>query len=392
MNNKSKQFLLYMILFAAFASINQFVFASDKWRFAVISDTQGNGSIAGNSQYVNIPILSEIVAAIINEDIDFILVCGDLVSGYPPSLNNLETQLTIWRNTVQPLYDAGIGVYPVRGNHDTYMPNNKASWDSVFSGQYALPGNGPSGQQNVTYSFINNNAMIVGLGFYTSGRHILNQQAWLDQQFASNDHPHIFVYGHPPAFEMYHVDSLAEINQSQFVLFWDSMVDAGVRSYFCGHDHFLNHARIDDGDGNPDNDIHQIEISSSGSLRAWDGSYSGDNLLWTPQLVYYDQKYGYMLVEVDDLNVNMTWKHRTAPGIFQAAPNVFSYAVPLRADINLDGKVNNLDFSIFASAWLSDAAPTANWNPECDISLPKDNVINLLDLNIICQDWLKETH
>ena len=55
---------------------------------------------------------------------------------------------------MQPVYDAGIGVYPCRGNHDAIgvKPSvdptgalSKEGWNNVFTGPYALPGNGDGG-------------------------------------------------------------------------------------------------------------------------------------------------------------------------------------------------------------------------------------------------------
>ena len=56
-------------------------------------------------------------------------------------------------------------------------------------------------------------------------------------------------------------------------------------------------------------------------------------------------------------------------------------------DLNRDGKVNMLDFSILASAWNSEPGQS-NWNPICDINLPEDNQINLYDLQQFCSNWL----
>jgi len=57
------------------------------------------------------------------------------------------------------------------------------------------------------------------------------------------------------------------------------------------------------------------------------------------------------------------------------------------ADLNRDGKVNFLDFSILASAWNSQAGQP-HWNPICDIYLPENNQINLYDLQQFCSNWL----
>jgi hypothetical protein len=51
--------------------------------------------------------------------------------------------------------------------------------------------------------------------------------------------------------------------------------------------------------------------------------------------------------------------------------------------------VDLADFAILASAWQT-KPNDAGWNPACDISQPKDNFINELDLAIFCENWLKE--
>ncbi|MHC4158933.1 MAG: hypothetical protein ACYSSO_07620 [Planctomycetota bacterium] len=39
-------------------------------------------------------------------------------------------------------------------------------------------------------------------------------------------------------------------------------------------------------------------------------------------------------------------------------------------------------------AWLSEAGQT-NWDPNCDISEPNDNIINERDLEVFCGNWLE---
>ena len=48
------------------------------------------------------------------------------------------------------------------------------------------------------------------------------------------------------------------------------------------------------------------------------------------------------------------------------------------------------DFAILASAWQTDPN-NPNWKPACDISQPKDNFIDELDLAIFCKNWLAAT-
>jgi hypothetical protein len=298
-------------------------------RFLVTGDSWGtdNG--------VNTTILAEIARATVDEGVDFTLVIGDLTFGYAEDQAGFESKLTTWRNTMQPVYDAGIGVYPCRGNHDATGVNpsfdptgvlSKAAWDNVFSGSYALPGNGPAGEENVTFSFTWGNVLVVGLDQYGSHFQRVNQ-TWLDAQFASNTQPHVFVFGHEPAFKIFHEDCLDDYPNERNA-FWESITSVCGRTYFCGHDHFYNHTRIDDGDGNLANDIHQFDVATSGSsFYHWEGSYDGDNTPFSPRLIYHEEDtYGYLLGEVDGSEVTLTWKKRTAPGVYEAGSDIFTYA------------------------------------------------------------------
>ena len=297
-------------------------------RFVVTGDSWGpdNG--------VNTVILAEIAQATIDEDVDFTLVIGDLQTGYRNSQPEFESQLITWRNTMQPVYDAGIEVYPCRGNHDAIGVTpaadptgalSKAGWDNVFTGTYALPANGPSGEENVTFSFTQENVFVIGLDQYGTHPQRVNQD-WLDAQLTSNAQPHIFVFGHEPAFKLFHEDCLDD-HPSERNTFWQSITAACGKTYFCGHDHFYNHTRLGDGDGNPENDLHQFDVATSGSsFYHWEGNYDGDNGSWTPQLVNHEEDfYGYILVEVDGLDVTLTWKHRTAAGVYEAGGDVLTY-------------------------------------------------------------------
>ena len=60
----------------------------------------------------------------------------------------------------------------------------------------------------------------------------------------------------------------------------------------------------------------------------------------------------------------------------------------LLGDFDNSGKVDFIDFAILANAWMSNPAQ-ANWDARCDIAKPPDNVIDILDLEILAQNWLK---
>jgi hypothetical protein len=284
------------------------------------------GDSRGSNNGVNTAILAEIASEIVRQNAEFVVFPGDLVNGYV-SQTELQSQLMTWRNTMQPVYDAGIDVYPVRGNHDVGSPAGTAAWDNVFSGPYAMPGNGPVGEENITFSFEHRNVFMIGLDQYVTLRRV--NQAWVDDQFEANTKPHVFAFGHEPAFKAQHSDCLDDYPANRNV-FWESLEDVGARVYFCGHDHFYDHARIDDGDGDPENDLHQYIIGTAGApLRSWSPPYDGLNSPYTVHQQYYSNQYGYVVVEIDGAEATLTWWERTSPGVYEAVGDVWSYtAVP----------------------------------------------------------------
>jgi hypothetical protein len=119
--------------------------------------------------------------------------------------------------------------------------------------------------------------------------------------------------------------------------FINSLIDAGGRSYFAGHDHYYNHLRADDGDANLDNDLHQFIVGTAGAPLRSEGNYGGDTGPWTPTKDIdddgsddpgaFESQHGYMVVEIDELDVTMTWWHRTGVGVYEATTEGLIYAV-----------------------------------------------------------------
>lgn len=56
-------------------------------------------------------------------------------------------------------------------------------------------------------------------------------------------------------------------------------------------------------------------------------------------------------------------------------------------DLHKDGSVDFKDFARFAAAWMSEQGD-ANFDPECDISIPSDGIIDYHDLELFIEDWL----
>ncbi len=336
---------LTFVLSLVIVSVSAFA-GEDRWRFIMTCDSRGD-SVTG----VNESVLGELVDEILRHDVQFVMFAGDLVYGARVGAERFEGQLWHWVAVMEPVYEAGIAVYVCRGNHEVGdmwdawegelpnpLDNYALRWLNVFGNEahpnLRLPGNGPAGEEYMTYSVTHKNALIVALDQYAGTRHQLAHrlnQTWLDGQLRQNTEPHVFVFGHEPAFRTLHFDCL-DWYPARRDAFWGSLQAAGARTYFCGHDHFYDHARIDDGDGDLDNDVHQFIVGTAGAYPYWwVPPYDGNNGDFTVEQVHHAERFGYVLVEIEDVDVTVTWMQRQdndleVPGVYEAG-EVWSYAV-----------------------------------------------------------------
>ena len=63
----------------------------------------------------------------------------------------------------------------------------------------------------------------------------------------------------------------------------------------------------------------------------------------------------------------------------------FSYAY--MGDFDNQCDVDMIDYAILSSAWLTKEGESG-WNPLCNIHMPADNSIDMLDLNVFIKYWL----
>lgn len=283
--------------------------AQAPWKFIAVGDTRGTSA----TDQINTRIVSELATEIVRQQAKFVIVPGDLVnSGSLDAFNS-------WKNLMAPVYNAGIEVLPIVGNHDA---NAISSWIQVFGPD--IPDDGPSGELDRTYSYTYDNVLVLGLDNYVNAGRV--NQAWVDSVLAANTRPHVFAFGHMPAFKANHTDCLDDY-PTQRDAFWTSLKNAGARAYFCGHDHFYDHARIDDGDHDPDNDVHQFIVGSGGAPFHESYAYTGTNTSWMPENQYHAVKYGYTLVEIDGPTVTMTFYERTDSGMYVPTIDGWTYTI-----------------------------------------------------------------
>jgi hypothetical protein len=105
----------------------------------------------------------------------------------------------------------------------------------------------------------------------------------------------------------------------------------------------------------------------------------------------YDPTYEAPLTE--SLGVHEHWNNATDKQYTRNLDPVNGTGIELVTGFELigdffeDGVVNSKDFTAFAAAWGSEPGDD-NWNADCDISVPSDNVIDKLDLAVFCAYWL----
>lgn len=296
-----------------------------KWTYAVYCDSRGDNDANNlNKSGVNEAVVNAVAKDMVKEGVELVLLPGDLVNGWFYISTPYAEQFATWRKAMAPVYDAGIKVYPVRGNHEngpstppyffpwppgsgaepTLLPDAglMTAYLNAFSDPW-MPANGPAGEVGLTYSFVHKNAFFVGLDQYVNPFRV--NQAWLNTQLASKAQKHTFVYGHTPAFRVDHTDSLAYYPADRD-LFWNSLGNAGVRMYFSGHDHVYNRAHIQDQAGHT---IYQVLTGAGGApfnANPWSPPYAeGDKVVGD---YHQEGKNGYVLVTVDGPQVTMRWK------------------------------------------------------------------------------------
>lgn len=155
--------------------------------------------------------------------------------------------------------------YPAVGNHEVETPEDMA-WLRAYGASLAAPDGrpvrpGPPGCPTTTYAFDYENAHFVVLNLYcdaagdgvTDGDVPDSLYSWLAADLAATDRPHIFVFGHEPAYprpdahtgrERHMGDSL-NAHPAHRDRFWDLLRERGVRAYICGHTHNYSAVSVD---------------------------------------------------------------------------------------------------------------------------------------------------
>jgi len=296
------------------------------WTFAVIGDSRGKGAEEDSDKwdfhpkrsykkYKNWDYLWRIAKDISKQNCALVIFTGDLIWGDKAHAKQYEN----WKKAMAPVFNAGIPVYPVRGNHEEYGDKDASLWRAFVKNQLdvrPIPANGPSGEKLCTYSFAHENALFVAMDEYfhrDHKKHKINQK-WLNETLQKNDletkYPHVFVYAHTPAFRV--STSRYSCPGSGFTgalycdetvrnTLWTSLRDHGGRVYFCGHIHFYTRNTIKKFD-HPK--LYQVCNGIGGAdLDRFKGHI--DTTYVDKSLSNEDKYHGYNLVRIDDNKVTV---------------------------------------------------------------------------------------
>jgi hypothetical protein len=235
--------------------------AAEPWRFGVMGDTQWKGKTDGRDT-VPTELIERINREMIAAKVKFVIQVGDLADQYPSkSGNSMDTRAA----AAQPLYAAGIGFYPLRGNHDESpeaaarfvqdFPQTQGAVNRFGATNFSSPGRA----NGLSYAFDYENARFVLLDQFAAP--IADQQPWIDPILKTKPAGgHAFVFAHKGIVTENHEDTLfgnnpAENPEAQN-LFMKSLYEACVWYYFGGHDHMHNRALV----SSPDRlrQVHEI--------------------------------------------------------------------------------------------------------------------------------------
>jgi hypothetical protein len=320
--------VLAVLALAAFAG-------ADRFRFVVAGDGRADPGAkpprAEDKNGVNTLITGEKAQAVLTEHAKFLLWTGDLVLGARGDAKQFETMLMTWRGIMEPLYKKHIPVLACRGNHESGSADGIAVWNKVFSGQYAMPNNGPAAEKNLTFYYTYGPVLAVGMDQYVvEPKNIAVDVPWLQSVIKAHRKPFVFTFGHEPAFMDGAHKDLLDNDVAKRDAFWETLVGAGSRVYFCGHDHIYDHMTVTRKGDKPGPVIHQMVAGTAGAPFYPEGEYKGANSYWDISRVRnITNTYGYLLVDIDGTKATVAFKGRVAPGKYQVMDS-FSFDLKKR--------------------------------------------------------------
>jgi hypothetical protein len=246
--------------------------SSTAWKFGVMADTQWRTGLnsGGEPASCAVSIINALNQQFIHHDVRFVIQVGDLVD--KESVDGVRT-LPTRAGAAQALYDAGIGFYPLRGNHEAsaiaageipvLFPQTLGNGPHVYgAGNFSNPFDTLRG---LSYSFDYENVRCVLIDQFTrtdgtnfngsTNNNAVDQVSWVDSVLASRpSDSHAFVFSHKNLIGQNHKDVLfgssLAANAGPRDQFISSLHGNGVRYQLGGHDHMHHRSIVRTADGN----------------------------------------------------------------------------------------------------------------------------------------------
>jgi len=322
--------------------------SSSSWSFGVMADTQWIGADDGrNPNSVAVDIISQLNREFIKKGVKFVVQVGDITD------KGTDVALDTRATYAQALYNAGIGFFPLRGNHESKQaaaveftrvfpqtqngsnnstpvnafvttPDDEATKPVKNTGSpFILVSNFSSPSENLkglSYSFDYSDARFVLLDQFTppdgAANTIDNQQDWISKVLSGRAAgSHAFVFAHKGIINENHVDTLFGSDPSKDAAGQDAFITSlahnGVRYFMGGHDHMYNRSVVTTTDGAAS--VTDIICASDSSKFYIPKDPSNDDAYDVPafgrkrqtQLARELNTIGYYIVTVDGPNVTV---------------------------------------------------------------------------------------
>ncbi len=311
--NKAFTLLLFILLLSSRAER----LSAEPWKFGVMGDSQWTTSDPAHANPSTVPltIINQVNRQFIREGVKFVIQVGDL------SDDGRDGSERTRAAAAQPLIDAGIGFFAVRGNHECTDKNNnygttgfrsnypqtRTGWFTKSSGehfqlgtQFSSPTMVSMELDGLSYAFDygdpESRARFVLIDpWVTPANHenkpygytIHEQQAWISDRLDKNRRGtlHAFVFSHQPIIAENHQDGLfsgyTNAHPDWQNTFFASLQRHGVKYVICGHDHIHQRSII----ASPDGSSRIEEIISASNSTKFYAPKPLDDSLWFGQKI-----------------------------------------------------------------------------------------------------------
>jgi len=337
-----------------------------QWQFILLGDDRSDKKPqAMDSAAVNTAELSAIAKDVASLKPDFILFTGDLAFGYTDNTAWFRAGLEQWYAAMKPIFDVGIPVYPVRGNHDAACPDSARVWKQFLADhRIDVPMNGPAGEKGLTFYFDHVNARIIGLDDYQGKSfpgspdqagplfpHVVSNE-WLKNLPATQPGTHIFAFSHEMPFRVGRHDDSLNSNPVARDLMMKTLFSMGGRVFLSGHDHDYDLvSAVDPNDKTGNTAMLQMVAGTAGAPFYSEIKRIGNSWPLTPH-GHWTKTYGYILVQVEGKKATLifygrdtlvsppetkyTEKQRVSYDL-TSMPPVFTFTPDRKGNVDIDG-------------------------------------------------------